>query len=82
MTAEAPLSRAINLDATEKGIRDACTKHGVKISTFESLPEGGTRVVLLTGEGAAVIRGLFANKILSDRVRRIPYWGKHHIARR
>lgn len=61
-------SRAINIDATEADVRTICVKHGVAISAIETLPSGGTRVVLLNSEAAERIRTSFKAKLLKGKV--------------
>lgn len=66
------MSRAMNLDATETDVLRICEKHGAEISSIETLVSGGTRVVLKTGDAAALVRRAYGNKVLTGTVRRAP----------
>ena len=66
------MSRAINIDATEAHVTTMCAKHSAVITSIESLPSGGTRVVLTNGDSAAVIRRAYGNKVIAGVVQRAP----------
>ena len=66
------MSRALNIDATQDEVVAACAKNDAKISVIETLPGGCTRVVLRTGDGAAIIQRHFAKKILTKPMARTP----------
>lgn len=66
------MSRAINLAAAEAHVRDLCAKHNATISTIETLRSGGTRVVLLNADDAAVIARVYGSKVLKGPVVRMP----------
>lgn len=66
------MSRAINVDATEAEVSAMCTKHKCTISAIEVLPAGGTRVVMMNADDAAVITRAFKKKVLGADVRRTP----------
>ena len=69
---EKTMSRAMNLDATEAHVIDMCAKHDAQISSIETLVSGGTRVVLMNGDAAAVVRRAYGRKILDGAVTRTP----------
>ena len=50
-------------------------KHQTKISAIESLPKGGTRVVMMNGDDAEAMRRVFGNKILTGTVTR-EHWAR------
>ena len=66
-------SRAVNVDASEANVKAFCAKHNVEISAIEPLLSGGTRVVMVNGDGAAVIRTGFKSKLLTANVKRTPW---------
>ena len=64
------MSRAINLNVSQADVTAMCDRHKVRISAIETLPDGGTRVVLVSPVGATTIANLFKAKIISGTVRR------------
>ncbi len=66
------MSRAMNVNATEKEVLALCAKQGAVVSAIEALVSGGTRVVLSHPDGADAMRGVFGKKILEGAVRRAP----------
>jgi hypothetical protein len=50
------MSRAINIRAEMDVVVGLCGQHDIGISAIEPLTSGGTRVVLMTAEGAASLR--------------------------
>ena len=50
------MSRAINLKMEEGAVIARCAKENVGVSATERLPDGGTRLVCMSGEGADLIR--------------------------
>ena len=66
----APISRAINIRAEEAQVVAVCKKHKVVISAIETLPSGGTRVVLMNSADAAKIIKAFGSKVLTGNVAR------------
>lgn len=66
------MSRALNIDATQDHVIATCAKHNALISTIETLPSGCTRVVLRTGDAAAVIQRSYGKNIITDPVARTP----------
>jgi hypothetical protein len=64
----ARMSRAINVSVAPDVVQALCTRHKVSISTLEALPAGGSRVVLVTTDGADVVRLKMKDKILSGTV--------------
>ena len=65
---EGGASRAINIDASEADVRAVCAKQDAAISAIETLLSGGTRVVLLNGDGAARVRRSFKAKLLTGNI--------------
>lgn len=66
------MSRAINVNATPADVTTMCKKHKVTISAIEVLPSGGTRVVLMNADDAAVITKAYAKKLLATDTARTP----------
>lgn len=66
------MSRALNIDATMDHVVATCAKHGSAISAIETLPSGCTRVVLRSGDAAAVIQRAYAKSIITEAVARTP----------
>jgi hypothetical protein len=66
------MSRAINVNATNAEVSAICAKHKATISAMETLPAGGTRVVLMNADDAATIAQAFKKKILATDARRTP----------
>lgn len=58
----------INLDETE--VIHRCTAAKVGISAIERLPEGGVRLVCMSGDGAATMRRKCKSKLITDEPRR------------
>tara|TARA_B100001105_G_C22026423_1_gene287930 strand:- start:4 stop:297 length:294 start_codon:yes stop_codon:yes gene_type:complete len=71
------MSRAINLNAPVADVEGLCAKHHIAISVIEHLSSGGTRVVLLSPDGAERVRTLMKAKIITGSVVRSPL----HMAR-
>ena len=66
------MSRAINVNATHTEVSAMCAKHKATISAIESLPAGGTRVVMMNADDAATISRAFKTKILATDAARTP----------
>ena len=66
------MSRAMNVNATEPHVTRMCAKHKAEISSIESLISGGTRVVLKSGDAAAIVRRAYGTKVLTGAVTRTP----------
>lgn len=66
------MSRAINVNATNAEVSAMCAKHKATISAIEALPSGGTRVVMMNADDAAVIAKAFKSKILATDTKRTP----------
>lgn len=62
------MSRAVNVDAPLETVSTLCDRHGIAISTIEPLQSGGTRVVLINGEGAAEFRRRMKDKLITGTV--------------
>ncbi len=67
------MSRAMNLKIAEAAVVAHCTKAGVAISAIETLPNGGTHLVLVTPDGAATMRRVLAAHIIEGRVKRFAF---------
>ncbi len=64
-------SRAINVTTLRPEVEALCAKHKATISAIESLPNGGgTRVVLMNGDDAVVMRRAFGKKVIDGKVER------------
>jgi len=66
------MSRALNIDAPLQDVRSTCEKHSAGISSIETLPAGATRVVLLSGDSAAIIARAFGGKVIKTPQARTP----------
>ncbi|TZG24138.1 hypothetical protein [Sphingomonas montanisoli] len=66
------MSRAINIDAPQDDVQQACVKHGAGISSIETLPGGCTRLVLQSADAAVAIRKLYGNKVVTTTQVRTP----------
>ena len=65
-----PISRAVNVRVEQPQVVAMCKKHDAIISAIESLPSGGTRVVLMNSADAAKIIKAFGSKVLTGTVSR------------
>ncbi len=68
-----PISRAVNVSVEQPQVVAMCKKHDATISAIETLPSGGTRVVLMNSADAAKIIKAFGSKVLTGTVART-YW--------
>lgn len=66
----ASTSRAINIDADRAHVLATCRAKKASISAVEDLPSGGTRVVLMNGDDAAVVRRAYGKKVIAGPVAR------------
>jgi hypothetical protein len=66
------MSRAMNVNATPAEVSAMCAKHKTTISAIEALPAGGTRVVMMNADDAAVIARAFKTKLLATDAKRTP----------
>jgi len=66
------MSRAINLSIPYSDVVAMCEKHNVAISAIETLPSGGTRVVLMNAYDTAIIARAFTSHIIEGPVQRTP----------
>jgi hypothetical protein len=73
------MSRAINIQAPQDAVTDLCTKFSIRISTIEPLQSGGTRVVLLTSDGADTVRHHMRKKIIDGPVVRGGLYVSRHM---
>lgn len=69
-------SRAINIDADRAHVLATCLAKKATISAVEDLLSGGTRVVLMNGSDAAVIRRAYGKKVIAGPVTRT-LWGRN-----
>ena len=60
-----PISRAVNVSVEQPQVVAMCKKHDAIISAIETLPSGGTRVVLMNSADAAKIIKAFGSKFLT-----------------
>ncbi len=65
-----PISRAINVSVGQAQVVAMCKKHDAIISAIETLPSGGTRVVMMNSADAATIVKAFGTKVLTGTVAR------------
>jgi hypothetical protein len=64
------MSRALNLAMTEAEVVKHCRNKGIGISALEALPDGGMRLVCMSGFDAAQIRSTLKARIIDGDVRR------------
>ena len=64
------MSRALNLTMTEAQIVRHCRENNIAVSALEPLPDGGVRLVCMTGYGAGQIRSKLKRHIIEGDVRR------------
>lgn len=64
------MSRALNVDATIPQVMAMARKHKMAISAIEALEPDGTRVVMVTGDAAAVLTRAFGRRVLTGPVTR------------
>jgi hypothetical protein len=64
------MSRAINLKMDEGAVMARCAKENVGVSAIERLPEGGVRLVCMSGEGADLIRSKLKKDVIGGEVTR------------
>jgi hypothetical protein len=64
------MSRAINLKMDETAVMARCAKENVGVSAIERLPEGGVRLVCMSGEGADLMRAKLKKELIGGDVTR------------
>ena len=64
------MSRAFNLAMTEAQIVRHCRENNIAVSALEPLPDGGVRLVCMSGYGAGQIRAKLKAHIIEGVVRR------------
>ena len=64
------MSRAFNLKMTEGQVVRHCRENEIGISTLETLPSGGVRLVCMSSYGAAQVRLKLKSYIIEGEVRR------------
>jgi hypothetical protein len=64
------MSRAVNLKMEQSAVMARCAKENVGVSAIERLPEGGTRLVCMSGEGADLIRTKLKRELIGGDVTR------------
>ena len=74
------ISRAVNINAANAQVVAMCTKHKATISAIETLPSGGTRVVLMNAQGAAAIVKAFGSKVITGPVPRTHWLRARHAS--
>ena len=67
------MSRVLNLAMTKEQIVRHCRDNGIAISALEALPDGGVRLVCMSGYGAAKVRSKLKRDIIEGDVRREPF---------
>ncbi len=64
------MSRVVHLSLDEGVVVIRCLSEKVGVSAIESLPGGGTRLVCMSGDGAALIRKKLKTYLIDDDVER------------
>ena len=66
------MSAAVNIAVSEVKVAVYCANAGISISTIETLPAGGCRLVCATGEGTEQVRLYFQDHVIEEPVERFP----------
>jgi hypothetical protein len=64
------MTRVVFLDMSESAVAARCVSEKVGISAIEALPAGGTRLVCMSGDGAALIRRKLKSHVLQGGAER------------
>jgi len=75
------MSRALFVTLGADEVIAKCAAQAVAISALERLPDGGTRVVCTSSEGAALMTRKFKGSLIADTARRAPFRPLHSSAR-
>ena len=67
------MNRVVNLTLDKGAVVIRCLSEKVGVSTVESLPGGGVRLVCMSGEGAELIRRKLKRHLIKDEIRRQPH---------
>jgi hypothetical protein len=62
------MSRAMNLSLAMDAVISLCARNNIGISTIEPLDSGGTRIVLMTNDGAHTLQRLAKAQIIDGPV--------------
>ncbi|MGQ3101900.1 MAG: hypothetical protein ACT6Q5_08245 [Sphingopyxis solisilvae] len=62
------MSRAMNVTLPEAEVAALCKSAGVIISAIEPLPDGGTRLVCVSSDGADTMRKKLKNSLIDGTV--------------
>lgn len=68
------MSRAINFALSETELTRRCGDAAVEISVIEALPQGGTRLVCMTSDGAEIMRRRHPKDVLEGPQKRHPFF--------
>lgn len=71
------MSRALFVKLSAAEVEAKCQAHSVEISALERLPDGGTRVVCNSSDGAALMARKFKGSLIADTARREPFRPLH-----
>ena len=80
---ETPTSGSLSIDGIDVASADPatvkamCIKEDFAVSSMERLPSGGTRVVLVTLDGADALRRALKGKVIDGAVERVPLRQRH-----
>ena len=66
------MSRAMFIQKDQDDVEKICAKAKIAISTLETLPAGGTRLVCLTSADADEARTAFGKSVMAGRQQRSP----------
>ena len=64
------MSREMFVTMDEGAVVAACLKENVGVSAIERLPQGGVRLVCMSGDGAETMRHKFKKHLLTGEVTR------------
>jgi hypothetical protein len=64
------MSRALNVDAAHDHVVATCARLKTPVSAIEPLLSGGTRVVMMNADDAALVAKSYGRKVMSGPVKR------------
>jgi hypothetical protein len=67
------MSRVVHLNLDEGVVVIRCLSEKVGISAIERLPQGGVRLVCMSGDGAAQIRRKLKAYVIKGDIERVPH---------
>jgi len=71
------MSRALFVSLTEDQVIARCKAEDVGISALERLPAGGTRLVCMSSDGAALMTRKLKTSLIANTAKRAPFRPLH-----